>query len=260
MSNSAIAQFHEFILAKSVFINAYSSKLNDAVSGFINNASLAGISNDQIALYGEERYLLKEFSSMSVFGAFKTRLGNFGIETDFRSFGEYNHLQVGGTYAKQIDKKIDVALQVGCLVNKASELNKEKFISAKFAMMSHPYPNVNFGFQFERCFDVSESLMKIDIPSRFGFGFGYDVSDNFCIGIIIDKESGMPVNVSPGLIYMVSKKMNVRFGFSGDTKTISSGVGFAHKDLDVKIFFNHHPQLGITPGVMLSIYIKNKHK
>ena len=87
---------------------------------------------------------------------------------------------------------------------------------------------------------------------------GYDASSKFFISAAIEKEEDQPVNVNAGLQYKFLPQLLARAGMSTATSSAWIGLGLTFKSLRMDITTSYHPQLGITPGLLLLFNFKGK--
>jgi hypothetical protein len=87
---------------------------------------------------------------------------------------------------------------------------------------------------------------------------GYDASEKFFISAEIEKEEDQPVNVNAGMQYKFLPQLLARVGMSTATSSAWFGLGLTIKTLRIDVTTNYHPQLGITPGLMLLFNFNKK--
>jgi hypothetical protein len=97
------------------------------------------------------------------------------------------------------------------------------------------------------------------LTSIYEGGLGYEPSDKVFIGANIVHEEGQPINVITGFQYSFAKKIFFRGGISTEVPQVFVGFGLRWKSFRADIVFIHHPQLGISPALLL-IFEKDKIK
>ena len=85
-------------------------------------------------------------------------------------------------------------------------------------------------------------------------GIGYDASEKFLVSAEIEKEEDQPVNVNAGFQYKFIPQLLVRAGMSSATSSAWVGLGLTVKTFRLDITTSYHPQLGVTPGVLILLY------
>ncbi|MEI2738612.1 MAG: hypothetical protein V9F01_07495 [Chitinophagaceae bacterium] len=94
----------------------------------------------------------------------------------------------------------------------------------------------------------------------YSFGIGYDASEKFIVSAEIQKEEDQPVNVNAGLQYKFIPQLLVRAGMSSATSAAWLGLGLTIKSFRLDVTTSYHPQLGITPGVLMLFNFNRKAK
>jgi hypothetical protein len=72
------------------------------------------------------------------------------------------------------------------------------------------------------------------------------------------KEENFPVNLNAGMQYRFAKQFFAKAGIASATSNIYAGFGIAWSTLRLDISGSYHPQLGISPGLLLILDLNNK--
>jgi hypothetical protein len=129
-------------------------------------------------------------------------------------------------------------------------------MAVEAAVVFHLTDEVNAGIQVSNpgSFGYGEKL-----PFIFTAGIGYDASENLFTGFQISKETDQPVSVNIAIQYrIIPQLLMLRGAFASGTAAGCVGVGFWWKEFRLDLVTNLHPQLGITPGILLYYLIKKK--
>ncbi len=130
-----------------------------------------------------------------------------------------------------------VSFEIGTILHVAEKLNAGIHI------------NNPVGGKFGK--DQQEKLASV-----YTIGFGYDASDKFFLSAAIEKEEDQPVNVNAGIQYKFIPQVLARLGVSTATSTAWTGVGLSWKLFRMDVTAAYHPQLGISPGLLLLFNFK----
>lgn len=234
-------------------LGAYSINHVDVFSFTSNQAALAQMKNISAAVYGERRFLLSELNNYTAAIGLKTSSGNFGLKAGYFGFSDYNETQLGLAYGRKLGSKVDVGAQfnyngirIGGIYGSASAISFEVGAIMHITEKLHAGIHVNnpVGGKFGK--DQQEKLASV-----YAFGVGYDASEKFFFSAEIEKEEDRPVNVNAGMQYKFIPQLMARVGMSSATSTAWIGVGFSLKSFRIDITTNYHPQLGISPGLLL---------
>ena len=96
------------------------------------------------------------------------------------------------------------------------------------------------------------------LASVYTVGLGYDASEKFFVSAEIEKEENQQVNVNAGMQYKFLPQLMARVGISTGSSNLYAGVGLYLKNFRLDVMVGYHPQLGITPGLLLIYDFKKK--
>ena len=240
------------ILATYTGLGAYSLANTDVFSFTSNQASLAQLKNASAGVFGERRFLLNELNNYSAAIGLPTKSGNFGLKAGYYGFSDYNESQLGLAYARKLGKKVDIGAQFNYNGIRIAGYGNDAAVSFEIGTVLHVtdklhagvHANNPVGGKFGK--DQQEKLASV-----YTFGLGYEASEKFFVSAEIIKEEDQPVNVNAGLQYKFLSRLLARAGMSTNTSTAWLGIGLTLKSFRVDVTSAYHPQLGITPGVLL---------
>jgi hypothetical protein len=242
-------------------LGAYSTKQIDPFSFTSNQAALAQVKDAGVGVYGERRFLLAENSVYGLALAIPTTKGNFGIQVNYAGFANFNEQKAGLAYARSLGSKVDIGVQFNYYGYKVPAYTNASTINAEAGVIVHVTDKINAGVHVYN--PVASKLGKTGdekLASAYKFGVGYDATDNFYFSTEIVKEENQPVNVTGGVQYHFKKQFFVRAGFRSDNSTGYSGIGFMVSNFRIDVASSFHPQLGISPGVLLMYNFKKAEK
>jgi len=244
-----------------VSLGTYSSNQKDVFAFSNNQAALAGIESFNAGIYGERRFMLAENSSYALAAAFPTSKGNFGIQLNYAGFQDFNESKLGVAYARNLGKKIDVGIQFNHYGYKVAGYGNATAINFEAGLLMHFSDKFTGGMHVYN--PVGGKLGKSEdekLASAYKFGLGYDASENFYVSAEIIKEEDRSVNVVGGLQYHFMRQFYLRAGFVSDTGSGFGGAGIAWKNIRLDLSASYHPQLGISPGILLMTNFKERRK
>lgn len=241
-------------------LGAYSLNHIDVFSFTANQASLAQLKNPAAGVYAERRFLLSELADYTAVAGITTNSGNFGIKANYLGNADYNETQVGLAYGRKLSSKIDVGAQINYNAIRISNgYGSASAIGFELGTILHITDKLNAGLHVNNPVggkfgkDQQEKLSSV-----YRFGIGYDASAKFFISTEIEKEEDQPVNVNAGFQYKFIPQLLVRAGMSSATSAAWLGVGLTLKSFRLDITSSYHPQLGISPGVLLLFNFNGK--
>ena len=230
---------------------AYSTQHSDVFSYVSNQASLAQMKNISVGIYGERKFLLTETSLYTAAVAIPTKKGNFGVNIKYSGFKNFNENQIGLAYARTLGKKVDIGAQFNYYSYRVPSYNSASAYNFEVGAIFHLTDKLNMGLHVYN--PVGGNFSKTDekLASAYKVGIGYDVSDNFFVGSEIVKEENFPVNLITGVQYRFVKQFFARLGIATATSTGYAGVGLSWNNFRLDITGSYHPQLGLSPGLLL---------
>ncbi len=240
-------------------LGAYSINHNDAFSFTANQASLAQTTSLSAGLYGERRFMLQELSSYSAVVVVPTSSGGFGVKANYNGFTDFNETQIGLAYGRKLGSKLDIGAQFNYNSVRINTYGNSAAIGFEVGTVFHLSEKLHTGLQVSNPLGGKYGKNQTEkLSSLYSFGIGYDASKKFLVSVEVQKEEDQPVNVNAGFQYKIIPQLLVRAGLSSATSSVWAGAGIAIKNLRLDIVAGYHPQLGVTPGILLLFNGKNK--
>jgi hypothetical protein len=260
--NNAQAQSLRYSISMPyINLGAYTTKQIDPFSFTSNQAALAQVKDAGVGIHGERRFLLAENSVYGLVLAVPTKKGNFGVQVNYAGFASFNEQKAGLAYARSLGSKVDIGVQFNYYGYKIPAYANASTINFEAGAIVHVTEKINAGVHVYN--PVSGKLGKTGdekLASAYKFGVGYDATDNFYFSTEIVKEENQPVNVTGGVQYHFKKQFFARAGFRSDNSTGFAGIGFMANNFRIDLASSFHPQLGISPGVLLVYNFKKTDK
>jgi len=240
-----------------ISLSAYSKQQTDALSFTGNQAALMQVKNVGIGVFGERRFMLSETGNYTLGTSLPTRAGNFGIQLNYGGFKNFNENKIGLAYARKLGKLVDVGVQFNYYSYRVPAYGNASAINFEIGALFHLTDKLIAGVHVYN--PVGGKLGKDEtekLASAYKAGLGYDVSERVFISAEISKEEDKPVNITGGLQYQFAKQFFVRAGVISESATAYLGAGLAWKNLRLDITSSYHPQLGLSPGILLILNFK----
>ena len=247
------------VSANYIGLGAYSLNHVDGFSFTSNQASLAQLKTAAAGVYGERRFLLDELNNYTAVLALPTSTGNFGLKTNYYGFSDYNETQLGLAYGRKLGSKVDIGAQFNYHGIRITGYGNASAISFELGAVMHVSDKLHAGVHVANPVggkfgkDQQEKLSSV-----YAIGLGYDASAKFFISAEIEKEEDQPVNVNAGMQYKFLPQLLGRIGMSTSTSSAWFGLGLNIKSFRIDVTTSYHPQLGITPGLMLVFNFNKK--
>ena len=240
------------VTASYIAFGAYSLNHTDVFSFISNQASLAQLKNFAAGVYSERRFLLSELNNYAAVAGLPTRSGNFGLKTVYSGSGDYNETLFGLAYARKLGSKADLGVQFNYNGVRIAGYGSASAISFEAGGILHITDKLHAGFHINN--PVGGKFGKDQqekLPFVYTAGLGYDASEKFFFSVELVKEEDQPVNAEAGLQYKFISRLLVRAGISSATSSAWIGFGLLLQSFRLDVVTSFHPQLGITPGLLL---------
>ncbi len=223
---------------------------------FHNPSMLSEIRKNSVAVGYENRFQMKELSSMTASGSITTKPVDIGIQLGRYGYSEYNETQAGVAVARQFVKEftMGVAFNYYSVYLSPDEGSKGTVI-AQIGLSSQVLDHLFIGFHaynpIQTNIDVGATELRI--PSVFSLVGAYDCGESVVWVAQADKEVDNPVVWRTGFEYQVVKEFSVRLGGYGSDSFIPSfGASVNVLNICLDVNFERHPTLGFNSIAALS--------
>ena len=198
--------------------------------------------------------MLEELNMYSMSAALRTNSGSFGLNGTYFGFSASNQTQLSLSYGRKVARTVDVGASFHYhAINQSGIYGNSSAITGSLGMLLHLSEKITAGFNVYNPFRAQWSKTTEDerLPSRYTFGLGYDASDKFYLTAELEKEEGIEVNVNLAMHYQIIPQLFVRGGIASQTSNYFAGLGIQLSDFRIDLASSFHPQLGVSPGVLL---------
>lgn len=247
------------VAAPYIGLGAYSLNHTDVFSFTSNQASLSQLKSFAAGAYAERRFMQAELNNYTGVIGMPVRLGNFGLKAGYSGFADYSETQLGLACARSLGSKMDVGVQFNYSGIRIAGYGNASAISFEAGAIFHLSDKLHAGFHINNPVggkfgkDQQEKLSSI-----YTAGIGYEASDRFYFSSEIIKEEDQPVNVNAGIQYKFIHQLLARAGISSATSVAWFGLGLSLGSLRLDITSSYHPQMGISPGLLLIFNFQTK--
>ncbi len=240
-------------------LGAYSKNFSDIFSATNNQASLAQLKSGGFGVYGERRFLLEELNSYAAVAAIPTASGVFGFEGDYFGSEAFNENELGILYARKISNHIDIGAKFNYYTIRIPGYGSASSLNFEAGTILHVTDKLHIGIHLYN--PGGSKLGKYGnekLASVYRFGFGYEVSEMIFVSTEILKQENQQISVNAGLQYNLQKNIFIRTGISTLTNSSYAAVGLQLSFARIDINTSYHPQLGLTPGLLLLLKFKKE--
>lgn len=233
-------------------IGVYSKNLADPFSMIVNPASLSNINSSGAGVYGERRFLVDALNQYTAVAGFKTSSGNFGLQADYFGYANYNETQLGLGYGRSLGSKVEVGVKFNYYNLRIPAYNSASTFHFEAGVLMHLSEKLHAGFSvFNPIGGELNKETKEKIAAVYRGGFGYEASDKFFITAEIVKEENKNVAVNAAFQYALVEQLLIRAGINTLNEQPFAGAGLKLGQMRIDFATSYHPQLGLSPAVML---------
>jgi hypothetical protein len=238
-------------------LGAYSVSHTNAFSFTNNQAAIASSKHIAFGVYGEKRFMLQNLGFYQLAAIVPTSSGNFGLKGGYFGGPDYNEAQIGLAYGRNLGTKVSIGAQFNYHSFRVNTYGNSSSINFETGAIFHVSDQLHAGFHVYN--PLSSKLSKNEdekLPAIYTIGVGYEPSEALLLSAEIKKTEDLPVDVHAGIQYVIDKKIVASAGLSSASSSYYFGAGIVLKDFQIDAIATVHPQLGITPGVMLLFNVK----
>ena len=235
---------------------AYSHNHDDVFSYNANQAALAKTTALTAGVFSERKFMLNELNLFSAAFALPTQSGNFGLQLHHFGNSNYSEMQAGIAYGRKLSDYVDVGVQFNYYTMRISGYGNAAAINFEAGAIFHFTDQLHGGVHVYN--PTSSRIGKNEeerIPAIYSAGLGYDASDNFFVSTSIEKTENEELNVIVSMQYKFADRFLARGGVATATSVFFFGAGVSLQSFRLDATASVHPQLGVTPGLML-VYTK----
>jgi hypothetical protein len=246
--------------ARYLCLGTYSIQNVDVYATRNNAASLAQLKLPAAAVYSERRFMMEDLTLFSGSVALTTGSGNFAIHGTYFGFELSNQTQLTLSYGRKLSAKADIGASFHYnQVKQAGIYGTANAITGSVGVLLHLTEKLHAGVNAYNPIRASYDKQKEEhIPAQYNFGMGYDVSEKLFVSAELVKTEGCSLNVNAGIQYRFIPQFFIKAGIATLTSNYYAGLGFNLKRFRLDIATSYHPQLGLTPGLMLLFEFKKQ--
>jgi hypothetical protein len=181
-----------------------------------------------------------------------TSSGNFGVKGGYFGSPDYNEAQIGLAYGRNLGSKVSLGAQFNYNSFQVAGYGNANSINFEVGTIFHISNQLQAGFHVYN--PLGTKLNKNEeekLPAIYSMGIGYEPSEALLISTEIKKTEDQPVDVRAALQYTIDKKIIAAAGFTSASSAYYFGAGIVLNGFRLDAVATVHPQLGITPGIML---------
>ncbi len=257
---TSMAQISSLVnYSPAINIGAYSQCQSDGYSFVNNQAALTSIECFGMAVCQEKMFNLSEINKVDAIVAIPTSLGNLGCSIGRKGFEGFSETNIGLAYARKLSNAISIGTQFNYYSFKIPSYFHSASMNIEIGTLIRFSPKLNAGIHvFNPVRMMSGNNDDNKLPYIYTVGVGYDVSNDFFICIEIVKQEDQAIDLVGGIQYQFDKRFFLKLGFMSENSSLFSSLGVVYNSIRLEALFRYHPQLGYSPGLLLSTHFKHK--
>ena len=243
------------LLSPYIKTGAYSIKQADVFSFSANQAALAQIKSFSVGVFSERKFMLEELNLFSASFSVPTHSGNFGFQIHRFGNSSYSETQAGFAYGRKLSDYVDAGVQFNYYRMQIAGYGNASTINFEAGALFHFTDQLHGGIHLYNPTSSKLGNKEEKLAGVYSAGLGYDASEDFFVSAEIEKTENLPLNVNAALQYKFANRFIAKGGVATNTSVFFFGLGFTLQNFRIDATTSLHPQLGITPGLLL-IYTK----
>jgi hypothetical protein len=230
----------------------YSRNFTDVFSFTNNQASLSQVKVPTVGVCSEKRFLLKELTAFSAALGLPVSAGAIGVSASYFGFAAYNLSAVGLAYGRAVGKSADLGVQFNYNRMSITGYGQAAALFFEVGAVFHLTEKLHAGCHLFNPAGLGKfETLGEKVPPAYTIGYGYEVSDKVLISGEIIKKDLQPVIFRLAFLYAFEKWFGMRGGLASADGQAFFGAGLTKKNTRLDFSASWHPQLGITPSILL---------
>jgi hypothetical protein len=224
-----------------------------------NQAGVSSLKSVTIAVYFEDRFMLKAFSSRGIVMGIPTTNGVFS--TALHTFGPSKWAESTFTlgYSKQLSPTLSGGVQLNYFAMKLPEENQWlSSVGAELGFIYQLSPTLFIGAHLANPFSIpfhtTNYLEKI--PWCITIGGHALITNTLTIAVEAEKTGGRLLLFKAGMEWEAIDHFFLRGGYNSGPTHLFYGIGFTYRFITADLAFGYHELLGVTPSFSIKFKIK----
>lgn len=238
--------------------SVYDKRFHNALQFAANQAALGNVNGFATALYGEKRFLLRELSVYHLSIAQPAGPGAFGLYLFYSGDADYNTSKTGFAYGRNLSERLAAGVQFNYWTQHIRSYGTTAQVTVEGALLVHLSEVLHVGIQVSNPVGVVLNKAAEKLPGIYTIGAGYQPSPNVAITTEFIKIKKMPVAVQAAVEYHFTASIWCKAGLNSNTTAFFIAAGFQLKDFSIEVAGAVHPQLGLSPGLLLAYNTMDK--
>ncbi len=225
-------------------------------SSFANQAGLSSIHGFSAAAYAEQTFLLPDFNNIGL--AFGLSVGeNSAVGLNFNSYGieEFRQNRIGLAFGMKLGPDFKLGTQIDWYQMSINNYGQANQLSFRFGFIFDLSPDFSLGVHISNPFglDIHDNS---PLPSIFNVDLEWKISSQLIIGGGLLKDIDYDAGFKAAIHYQINPSVTIILGALTEPSSISFGLLFNISDWQIQSAAAYHQPLGFSPSAGFS-YQKN---
>lgn len=225
------------------------------LSSYVNPAALSLSEKRMLTCAYENRFLVKELSTLTASYQQPTRMVDFAVLVNYFGTDVYHEIRCGLSVSKLLKTGLALGVRVyyygmQYTVNEVDDRGVS-VVTGDVGLQYEPVDNFRIGFLIQNPFRVSyqQGEAEYDLPVCMEVGVDYRFSEEASALLSVEKDTRYPICFKAGLRYDIEQFLQLRIGLLSSPFMPTAGVGFCFDVFKVDVAFSYHSSLGISPAI-----------
>ena len=229
---------------------AYGKDFTDAFSFRSNPACLGSAHYAMAGCLGERKWMLPELGGYEMAMVLPVFQGGIGLALQYSGDAAFHEQAVQLAYGKNMGL-LEAGIHFNILRSQAQGYRGSNFLNAGIGLRFHVNDKIISGWELDlpvASFPGKASTEKA--PQLFSMGIGYEPGPEWLLVLQLEKVSGVPVNIYPGIEYCYAGQFIFSFGICSSNGALYFKSGWIKNGVSIQIYSLYEPLLGFTPGLV----------
>ncbi len=240
---------------KSNNLGSITNGFTDINAAYTNQAGIAFLKTTCINISYENRFLT-DLNTMgfAIARPFKKQ-GAFGLTIKKFGIQEFNEIQVGGSYARKINKDIAIGLQINFFNLSIEGYGNKSSASFETGVLYNISKKLIVGCHIKNPFPI-KFLESVELPTVISLGLKYKISSILNIYAEVEKNIQKTTLIKSGMEYSPLKSFSLSLGMRYDLEqyaNYSFGIAYSIKEkIKIELGTIYDLTLGLSPNISVN--------
>jgi hypothetical protein len=206
--------------------------------------------------YSPQPFGLKELSHGSFSYVEPTAVGTFAASGSRFGFELYRELDLQASWGSTISDALSAGVSLHYYSLSIEHYGSAQTLGVDVGFLAHVTDQIQWGFAAFNINGPTIGSAKERLPQVFVTGVAYSPTPEMTLAVDLEKDVRFPLEMHAGVEYVFLDLLAVRAGTISDPSLLSAGIGIHYSLVQLDYAFTHHPDLGGTHQLSLSLHLE----